>query len=112
MPRCWPSAAASVDLPAPIIPAMPMKMLPKTSGDCCARVLPDPSARLEAGGGVGARAISVCTLAACQSGMTPGGSHHNSTGGAPTLQPQPFHAAPHDGNIEVDEQAETQPRRA
>ena len=45
MPRCWPSAVASVDLPAPIIPAMPMKMLPKTSGVAARwRVGPEPAA--------------------------------------------------------------------
>ncbi|MBC7978745.1 MAG: hypothetical protein H7138_27480 [Myxococcales bacterium] len=54
MPRCWPSAAASVDLPAPIIPAMPMKMLPNTSTGAGriggAGVGPEPSALAVTGG--------------------------------------------------------------
>src|SRR5579862_8087600 len=65
MPRWLPSAAASVDLPAPIIPAMPMKMLPNTSGAA-------PRGCRASGGGVmgGCEAISVCTRAACQPPMT------------------------------------------
>src|ERR1044071_7470914 len=51
MPRCWPSAVASVDLPAPIIPAMPMNMLPNASGAGRAR-------------------FKVATGAACQTAMT------------------------------------------
>src|SRR4051812_39696682 len=73
MPRCSPSAFASVDLPAPIIPAMPMKMFPKTSGDA-ARVGPLPCAIGGAGSGGGSVAgissRSGSTRGACQTAMT------------------------------------------
>src|SRR3569623_2795820 len=79
MPRCLPSASASVDLPAPIIPAMPMKMLPNTSGAWprTAEVGREPSAcgdgatdGVSVPRGSGPRTISVCTGGACQTALT------------------------------------------
>src|SRR5688500_14526907 len=71
MPRCLPSAAASVDLPAPIIPAMPMKMLPNASPWPCVRGTgPEPEARDAAGGDDAGGSISVNTEGACQPPLT------------------------------------------
>src|SRR5262245_36401292 len=72
MPRCWPRASASVDLPAPIMPAMPMKMLPSTSASAAVRRAgpdPSPSAGLKLSRS-SLRTGSICTRAACQTAMT------------------------------------------
>src|SRR5687768_12344977 len=73
MPRCLPSAAASVDLPAPIIPAMPMNMFPNASPWPCVRGTgPEPVASGAGGDDGGTGSISVNTRRACQGSLTSG----------------------------------------